>query len=137
MTDPELKQYIRKLPLSPGLYFFMGAENKLLYIGKASNLRSRLGHYLKTDNPRMKRMVVEAKRITTEKTGNDIEALILESRYIKKYDPPFNIMFRDDKQYFYVGFTVEQFPKLFLTHQPFQKFQKQGFWKRCNYLVFD
>ncbi len=63
-------------------------------------------------------MLSLAKSLEYISTNSDIEALILESQYIKKLRPRFNIVMRDDKQYFYVGFTQEDFPKIFLTHQP-------------------
>ena len=69
------------------------------------NLKNRIKSYLKTDDPRLQRMILETKEIDFMKTDSDIEALILESQYIKKYKPDFNIMLRDDKRYGFVGFS--------------------------------
>lgn len=126
MTTDQLKKQIEKLPAKSGIYIFKGPTlrpsskqaSRPLYIGKALNLKNRLKFYLKTDGPRFRQMISEAKKIDFIETGDDIEALILESRYIKKYRPDFNIMLRDDKQYSFVGFTKEKYPKIFITHQP-------------------
>lgn len=93
-------------------------------------MKNRVRQYLKTaapkgaslaqngrDNPRLIKMVSESSKIDFIETESEIEALILESQYIKKYKPEFNIVLRDDKQYLYVGFTKEKFPKISLTHQ--------------------
>jgi excinuclease ABC subunit C len=118
MTADILRKKIGLLPQKPGIYLFKDAGNKPLYIGKALNLKNRVGHYLKTEDTRLQRMILEAKKVDFIKTESDIEALILESQYIKKFKPTFNIVLRDDKQYFYVGFTDEKYSKIFLTHQP-------------------
>ncbi|MBI2068515.1 MAG: GIY-YIG nuclease family protein [Candidatus Yanofskybacteria bacterium] len=93
-------------------------EGKKIYIGKAANLKARLRSYLKTTDPRIQKMVSTANSLEFRVTESDIEALILESQLIKNLQPRFNIVMRDDKQYFYVVFTHEKFPKIFLTHQP-------------------
>src|SRR3990167_7345698 len=109
----------KKIPTGPGVYFFRDKQRSILYIGKAVNLRNRLKSYFakQPDNPRIAKLLEEAASVDWQITDSEIEALISESQLIKKYRPPFNIMLRDDKQYFYVGFTNEQFPKIFLSHQ--------------------
>lgn len=103
----------------PGVYFFRDKRGRILYIGKAANLRNRLKSYFdsRPKEPRIAKMISESARVSWQETGSEIEALILESQLIKRHKPPFNIMLRDDKQYFYVGFTDEEFPRIFLTHQ--------------------
>jgi excinuclease ABC subunit C len=118
MLSLELSEQIKKLPSGPGIYLFRNSRNKPLYIGKALNLKGRVTHYLKAEDSRLKRMIRESGKLDFIETTSDIEALIMESQYIKTYRPDFNIMLRDDKQYFYVGITKEQFPRIFLTHQP-------------------
>ena len=76
------------------------------------------GPTLRVDNSRINKMLETATDLSWQETGSEIEALILESQLIKKHRPPFNIMLRDDKQYFFVGITKEEFPHIFLTHQP-------------------
>jgi excinuclease ABC subunit C len=111
---------IKKIPETYGVYFFRDKSGKILYIGKAANLKNRLKSYFdkSPSNPRLKKMVEVAKRIDYQETNSEIEALILESHLIKKYRPPFNVMLRDDKQYFFVEFTKDIFPKVTITHRP-------------------
>ena len=115
-----LKEKIKSLPDKFGVYFFRLKNGKNIYIGKAVSLKSRISGYLKTEDARITKMVQAANKLEFKITESDIEALILESQYIKKYRPMFNIVMRDDKQYFYVAFTKEKFPRIFLTHQPFK-----------------
>ncbi len=103
-----IKQFPDHVPRSPGIYFFRDHKGKPLYIGKAVNLRNRLrGHP----------MLEKAAAVDWQICGSEIEALILESRFIKKYQPPYNISLRDDKNYSYVVFTDEDFPKIFVAHR--------------------
>ncbi len=131
MTNDSLKKSVSLAPSVPGIYTFSAkggsasGGKEILYIGKAANLKSRLRSYLRTNDARIQKMLSVAEKIEFKKTDSDIEALILESQLIKDFRPQFNIMLRDDKQYFYVGFShstssgqAEKFPKLFLTHQP-------------------
>ncbi|TSC78170.1 MAG: hypothetical protein G01um101429_917 [Parcubacteria group bacterium Gr01-1014_29] len=109
------------IPQTPGVYFFRNAQKRMLYIGKAANLRARLTSYYVKNAPletAKRRMLSEAKTITWQETNSEIEALILEAFLIKKHLPPYNIVMRDDKQYLFVGFTKEVFPHVFFTHQP-------------------
>ncbi len=109
----------KKAPSGPGIYFFKDKSGKTLYIGKAQNLKLRLLSYadLKMVEPRKHQMLKEAEKIEWRELESDIEALIEEAIAIKRYKPQYNILFRDDKQYFFVGITKEKFPRIFLTHQ--------------------
>ncbi len=118
MAIIKLKESIKNLTSQPGIYIFKDSKNKPLYIGKASNLKNRISQYVKINDTRLNKMLSNAKTISSIKTESDIEALILESKLIKKFRPQFNIVMRDDKQYFYIGFSNENFPKIFITHQP-------------------
>ncbi|MDP2647756.1 MAG: UvrB/UvrC motif-containing protein [Candidatus Yanofskybacteria bacterium] len=117
MTSDSLQSATKTAPKTPGVYTFRNSKGRPLYIGKAANLKSRILSYLKSNDSRIRKMIEFAREVTFEQTSSDIEALILESQRIKKQQPPFNIMLRDDKQYFYVAFTKEQYPKIHLTHQ--------------------
>jgi excinuclease ABC subunit C len=110
----------KRAPTSSGVYFFRDKRGRILYIGKAANLRNRLKSYFdsRPKEPRIAQMLAISSRLVWRETDSEIEALILESQLIKKYHPQFNIMLRDDKQYFYVIFTKEEFPKIYITHQP-------------------
>ncbi len=118
MSIDDLKKYIAKSPDTPGIYRFQNLLRQDIYIGKAASLKKRLNSYCKATDPRIRNMIAVAHRIAHIETESDIEALILESQLIKQKRPQFNIVLRDDKQYFYVAFTQDQFPRIFLTHQP-------------------
>lgn len=117
MDITTLKKIIGTFPKKPGIYRFLDSRRKPIYIGKASNLKNRITSYTRPMDSRIAIIVSDAKSLVFTETGSDIEALILESQLVKKHLPKFNIMLRDDKQYFYVAFTDEQFPRIFLTHQ--------------------
>lgn len=130
--NKKIKQQIEKSPSNPGIYAFKGKRDEFLYIGKAGNLKNRLKQYLnkKTYSLFLEHLLNEAEKVETKITNSEIKALILESKLIKEKRPKYNIMLRDDKQYFYVVFTNEEFPKIFLSHQPsavpFEALAKKG-----------
>lgn len=114
----------QSIPQNPGVYFFKKGHS-VLYVGKASNLRNRTGQYFQNSAnlPELKqRLVAEATSLTWEETETDIDALLLEAHYIKKYHPYFNILLRDDKTYISVKITDEDFPKILAT----RKIEKDG-----------
>ncbi|MDE2001391.1 MAG: GIY-YIG nuclease family protein [Patescibacteria group bacterium] len=117
-----LIQKIKKSPLNPGVYIFYHGDT-VLYVGKASNLRNRLKSYLKVTDIKTKSLHEEATRLETRVLRSNIEALIVESRLIKTLKPKYNVLFRDDKNYFYVAITKETFPHIYLTHQPLHRAQ--------------
>ena len=116
----DLAAKARAAPKTAGIYIFRRGSAPL-YIGKAANLRNRLGSYFaKTEGraPKVERMLKEATRLETIETASEIEALIKEAAFIKKYRPKYNLLMRDDKSYFYVGITKEPYPRVFVGHQP-------------------
>ena len=124
---PRLDSMARQeIPQSPGVYFFKDGRGKILYIGKAANLRARLSSYLREvrlpsgsrTSLKLDSLLKEAAKLDWEIMNSEVEALIKEAELIKKYRPKYNVLMRDDKNYFYVGFTEEKYPKIFLTHQP-------------------
>lgn len=112
-----LSRYLTTAPKTPGVYVWRDARKGPIYVGKAANLKSRLSSYLKTTDSRIQMMIDQAASLDWQTTDTDIEALILESQMIKGRRPKFNIDLRDDKQYFFVAVTKEDFPQLILTHQ--------------------
>ncbi len=118
MDYSTLKNTVRTAPDGPGIYIYTDETGRDIYIGKAASIKKRLKSYLKTEDSRIRQMIERAKELRFIQTESDIEALILESQLIKQKRPDFNIMLRDDKQYFYVAITAGNFPRLFLTHQP-------------------
>ena len=100
---------ISQLPKTAGVYAFK-KDTRLLYIGKAKNLRERVKNH--------DELLGLAEQLGYIKTDSEIEALLLEAKLIKKHQPKYNVAWRDDKNYFYVGITKEEFPRIFITHQP-------------------
>lgn len=105
-------------PSEPGVYQFKKA-GRLLYIGKAADLKKRLSFYFrKNAGEKIRRLREEATSLVWTQTLSEIEAFIKEAELIKKYHPRYNVLMRDDKNYFFVGITREEFPRIFITHQP-------------------
>ncbi|MFA6603298.1 MAG: UvrB/UvrC motif-containing protein [Patescibacteria group bacterium] len=101
-----------ELPAVPGVYLMKGERGRLLYVGKATSLRSRVSSYfVRPADARIAKMVTLIRRIDYLPTPTTIEALVLESRLIKKYQPPYNILEKDDKSYIHLAFTREPFPR--------------------------
>ena len=104
------------MPDAPGVYRFFDASGRVVYVGKAKSLRSRLNSYfadLAALHPRTQAMVTSAARVDWTVVSTEVEALQLEYSWIKEYDPRFNVRYRDDKSYPYLAVTVsEQFPRV-------------------------
>lgn len=111
-----------EIPTSPGVYRFRDESSRVLYVGKAKNLRARLSNYfapLQTLHERTRRMVTTASSVEWTVVGSDIEALQLEYTWIKEFDPPFNVKFRDDKTYPYMAITLaDEAPRVLVTRNP-------------------
>lgn len=117
-----IKKQISKLPNSPGVYFFRDGKNKILYIGKATSLKSRVRSYFTKDigekrSPLIAKMVEEAQSVTYEKTDSVLEALLLESALIKKHTPIYNSADKDQKSFNFVVITKEEFPRVLLKRE--------------------
>jgi len=109
---------IKSAPSDSGVYLFSDKHGELLYVGKADNLKNRLRSYLKPTSTRFEAMLSDATKLSWKRTSNSIEALILESQLIKSHRPKYNIVMRDDKRYFFVTFSQDNFPRIKITHQP-------------------
>ncbi len=110
-----MKVLYKNFPESPGVYIMKDARGEILYIGKAVNLRRRVSSYFTRPlDGRMSRMVSRIRRIAHKKTGSALEALVLEAELIKKHQPPFNILEKDDKSFLYVIITKDAFPRVLL-----------------------
>src|SRR3954451_16033499 len=99
------------IPDAPGSYQFKDADGRVIYVGKAKSLRSRVGNYFQSlDNlpPRTAQMVTTAETVEWIEVRNEVEALMLENELIKRLQPRFNVRLRDDKSYPYLAVTVEQ-----------------------------
>ena len=111
------------IPTEPGVYRFFDKDDRVLYVGKAINLKNRLGSYFQSGlAERTDRMVSEAVRCDWTIVNGEVEALSLEYTWIKQFKPPFNVRFRDDKSYPYLALTInDKFPRLFITRQEKRK----------------
>jgi excinuclease ABC subunit C len=108
-----------EIPTQPGVYRFRDAGGRVLYVGKANSLRARLSNYfqpLRSLHERTRRMVLSASSVEWTVVGTEFEALQLEYTWIKEFDPPFNVKFRDDKSYPYLAITLgEPVPRVIVT----------------------
>lgn len=105
-----------KLPETPGVYLMKDARGGLLYIGKAANLKRRVSSYfLRSHDHRIEKMIGKIHSIVYQKTDTALEALILEAKLIKKNQPPYNILEKDDKSFLFVEITNEPFPRVLLV----------------------
>ncbi|MEK7479190.1 MAG: GIY-YIG nuclease family protein [Patescibacteria group bacterium] len=106
----------KKLSETPGVYIFKDSRKKILYIGKAVNLKRRVSSYFqKAHDSRIEEMVGKIAKIEYKKTDSALEALLLEAECIKKHQPPYNILQKDDKTFLYVEFTKEKFSRPLLV----------------------
>lgn len=104
---------MQKIPERPGVYLFLDEKGKVLYVGKAKNLKKRVSSYFREkENNKVKLLVRKHKKIDYIITNSETEALILENNLIKKHRPRFNIQLKDDKTYPYLVITDENFPRL-------------------------
>ncbi len=120
------------LPEHPGVYFFRDETGEILYIGKATSLLDRVRSYFSPDlvatrGLKLVNMVLAASTVTYTETASVLEALLLESVLIKKYQPPFNSKEKDDKSFYSVVITKEAFPKVLMVRsRDFEKKFKKG-----------
>ena len=126
MADPaSYRPAPGSIPTNPGVYTFRDADDRVLYVGKAKNLRARLSNYFQDPahlEPRIRTMVHTADHVQWTVVGSELEALNLEYTCIKKFAPRVNVMYRDDKTYPMLAVSVkEQFPRAFLYRGPRKK----------------
>jgi excinuclease ABC subunit C len=120
MNRGEIKSYIRFLPDSPGVYRFYNSLHQLIYVGKAKNIKKRVQSYSGTKqalNRKTLRLVHETKRIEYTVSNTEFDALLLENNLIKKYQPRYNILLKDDKTFPYLCILKERFPRIVSTRK--------------------
>jgi len=118
------KEKIEKVPKTAGVYALKSGKT-ILYIGKASDLRERIKNHLQKSSYRDNLFIDQVSHVGYIETESDIDALLLESELIKKQQPKYNVMWRDDKKYFFIAIDLQgcivgerKFPRVFITHQP-------------------
>jgi excinuclease ABC subunit C len=107
------------IPEHPGVYRFFNAQDKVIYVGKAKNLKNRLANYFQSNlAERTYRMVHEAVRVEWTIVGTEVEALALEFSWIKQFNPYYNVQFKDDKSYPYLALSMnDEIPRIFITRK--------------------
>lgn len=122
------KNQLQKISKSSGVYFWLDNRGKVLYVGRATNLKNRLSQYfLSNVEPRIKEMVFQAKKIKTIETKTLLEAIILEAKYIKKYWPKYNIKDRDDRSFIYIVIAKKDFTyPVIIRGKDLQKYQDKN-----------
>ncbi len=125
LSDQPPGEKVKTFPKAPGVYLMKDAAGKVLYVGKAKNLRSRAGHYFTkeaAENPRTCELVKQIRDIDFIPTDSEVEALLKESRLVKDIQPKFNIDLKDDKTFPYLQIrTREEFPRVEITRNPRRK----------------
>ena len=119
METPDLEIQLKTLPSSPGVYQYYDKKGKLLYVGKAKNLKKRVSSYFnkKHDNARTHMLVKKIVTIKHIVVNSETDALLLENNMIKNYQPKYNVMLKDDKSYPWICIKNERFPRVFPTRR--------------------
>lgn len=116
----DFSEKISRLPHHPGVYLMKDENDKIIYVGKAKNLKNRVSSYFtgfESLNRKTQRLVVQIQDFEYIITNSELEALILEAELIKKHMPHFNILLKDDKSFPYLKLTKEEYPRLIKTRQ--------------------
>jgi excinuclease ABC subunit C len=120
VKDLSLVEKLDALPAKPGVYQFKNNDGKVIYIGKAQNLRNRVRQYFhrsRVPDTRIDAMVAKIVDVELTVTDSEIEALILEANLIKQLKPRYNVVLKDDKSYPFIALTKEMYPRVFVTRR--------------------
>jgi excinuclease ABC subunit C len=121
MSDHKFEEILKSLPTKPGVYIYKNAAGKVIYVGKAVNLRSRVRSYFHESSqhvPKTRSLVKEIADLEFIVAGSELEALLLENTLIKKHQPRFNVRLKDDKRYPYIKVHWQDpFPRVTTTRQ--------------------
>ena len=110
---------LKLIPHKPGCYLMKNIDGNIIYVGKSKNLKNRVTSYFKSSHTgKTKKLVSEIYDFEYIITSTEVESLVLELNLIKKYDPKYNILLRDDKTYPYIELTNEKVPRLVVVRNP-------------------
>ena len=122
MTREQLKERVRRLPMQPGVYMHKDKTGRVIYVGKAKLLRNRVANYFQPPerlNAKTRQLVSHIDTFDIIVTESEFEALVLENSMIKKYQPKYNILLKDDKGYPYIRLdTTQDYPRFTVVSQP-------------------
>ncbi|MDD3559522.1 MAG: GIY-YIG nuclease family protein, partial [Melioribacteraceae bacterium] len=112
-----LEEKLKALPALPGVYQFLDKNQKVIYVGKAKNLRNRVRSYFQSNlsSPKTEVMVSKIEDLQLIITDTEVEALVLENNLIKQLKPRYNVNLKDDKSFPYIKVTNEPYPQIFAT----------------------
>ncbi|MEL7649979.1 MAG: excinuclease ABC subunit UvrC [Sedimentibacter sp.] len=116
----DIQEELKKVPENPGVYHMKNQFGEVIYVGKAKNLKKRVRQYFQSKNhsPKIQAMIRNISEFEYIITDNEVEALILEANFIKKYRPRYNTLLRDDKQYPYIKISVhEKYPRIYKVRE--------------------
>ncbi len=118
---------VKEIPAQSGVYLMKNEEGRVIYVGKARNLRQRVSSYF-SRNPdyRQQMLLSQVSDVEFMITGSEVEALIVENRLIKDYQPKYNVRLKDDKSYPYLKITAELYPRLELVRLPEKQMERKG-----------
>ena len=130
MTQQEFSSLAPSIPAQPGIYKYFNAQNELIYVGKAKNLRKRVSSYFSKTFTSYKtlELVNRIHRIEFTIVNSEQDAFLLENSLIKEYQPLFNINLKDDKTYPYIVIKNEPFPRVFFTRRKINGKRQQDYW---------
>ena len=119
MEAPSLSIQLKTLPDSPGVYQYFDAKGAIIYVGKAKNLKKRVNSYFTKNHDNHRTRILVRKIVSVEHivVSSEMDALLLENNLIKKYQPRYNILLKDDKSYPWICIKKERFPRLFATRK--------------------
>ena len=115
-----IKEQIARLPHQPGVYKYFDADDRIIYVGKAVDLRNRVSSYFNSQaqhNAKTRRLVANIRQVEFQITDTESDAFLLENNLIKQHQPKYNILLKDGKSYPYLCLTNERFPRLLATRQ--------------------
>src|SRR3977135_1534410 len=116
----DIREKVAQLPINPGVYLYKDSQGKVIYVGKAKSLRSRVRSYFSDDklaDVKTDTLIAEARDVDYILVDNEKEALALENNLIKQWKPRYNILLRDDKTYPYIKLTAERYPRVYVTRR--------------------